>query len=158
MPRACALWQAYVLLIFIFQQVQCLVFGSFHYLAFARSLVVDAYKVQYAVDDDAVQFFVVGSALLLGVAEHGVKADDNVARYGVLDAHGFKVFSIVEGDDVGVVVVLQVLLVDFEYVFVITEHIAYVAYFLSVGCRYGSDPSVGVALGDFWHLYIFYVV
>ena len=54
------------------QQCQCLVFGGFHYFALAWAFVVDAAEVEDAVDDDAVEFFVVGLVKLLGVGAHGV--------------------------------------------------------------------------------------
>ena len=55
---------------------ECTVFGCFHYLAFARTFVVDAAEVEYAVDDDSVEFFVVRRVLLFGVGAHGVERDE----------------------------------------------------------------------------------
>ena len=55
---------------------ECTVFGCFHYLAFARTFVVDAAEVEYAVDDDSVKFFVVCRVLLFGVGAHGVERDE----------------------------------------------------------------------------------
>ena len=55
---------------------ECTVFGCFHYLAFARTFVVDAAEVEYAVDDDSVEFFVVCRVLQFGVGAHGVERDE----------------------------------------------------------------------------------
>ena len=99
-----------------------LVFFCLHDFALARALVVDATKVQDAVDDDAVQLFVVRAAKLLGIAAHGVERDDDVAIDGVA-------LIVVEGDDVGEIVVAQILAVDFEYLLVVDKEIAYLSHF-----------------------------
>ena len=79
-------------------QCEGTVLGGFHQLTLTGAFVVEAAEVEDAVDDDAVQFLVVRLAELLGVGAHGVERDDEVAADGVA-------FAIVEGDDVGVVVV-----------------------------------------------------
>ena len=99
-----------------------LVFFCLHDFALARALVVDATKVQDAVDDDAVQLFVVRTAKLQGIAAHGVEGDDDVAIDGVA-------LIVVEGDDVGEIVVAQILAVDFEYLLVVDKEIAYLSHF-----------------------------
>ena len=50
-----------------FQQVEGAVFGHFHDFALARTFVVDAAEVEYAVDDDTVELFVERQSALLGV-------------------------------------------------------------------------------------------
>ena len=49
-------------------------------------------------DGDTVELLVVGLAILLGIGAHGVETDDKVAVDAVA-------LVVVEGDDVGVVVV-----------------------------------------------------
>ena len=58
--------------------------------------------MQDAVDDDPVQLPFIRLFELLGISAYGVEADEEVARDSVP-------FGIVEGDDVGVIVMLQVL-------------------------------------------------
>ena len=98
------------------QQLQGTVLGSFHDFSFTRTFVVNAAEVENAVDDDAMQFGIVVSAKKLGVGANGVEADEQVATQ-------FVALAIVEGDDVGIVVVLQVLAVHLQYFLVVTEKI-----------------------------------
>ena len=80
------------------QQLQGTVLGSFHDFSFTRTFVVNAAEVENAVDDDAMQFGIVVSAKKLRVGANGVEADEQVATQ-------FVALAIVEGDDVGIVVV-----------------------------------------------------
>ena len=72
---------------------------SLHYLPFSRSLVVDAAKVQYAVNYHAIELFFVGFVKQLGIALHGVKAYHQVAVY-------LLALVVVECDDIRVVIML----------------------------------------------------
>ena len=74
-------------------------------------------------NDDAVQFALVGLAELLGVAADGVETDDDVAA----DATGL---GIVEGDDVRVVVVPEELAVDAEDVLIVGKEVSDVAHMI----------------------------
>ena len=114
-------------------QSQCLVLLRFHYFSFARSLVVDATKVEDAVDDDAVQFPFIRLVELFGIGSHSVQADKEVARNAVP-------FGLVEGDDIRVIIMLQVLTVYFQYLLVRAEDIGYFAHFLSVTCSHLFYP------------------
>ena len=97
---------------------ECLVLGGFHDFALARTLVVDAAQVQDAMDDDAVQLGVIRGIELFGIGAHRVEADKQVARNAVS-------FGIVEGDDVGVIIVLQVLAVHLQYLLIGAEDVGY---------------------------------
>ena len=111
-----------------------LVFGGFHDFPFSRSFVVNAAKVQDAVDDDAVQLpFVVIAGKLFGVGAYRIQADKEVAAQAVA-------FAVVESDDVRVVIVLKVLAVHFEDFLVRTEDVGYFADSLVVGGGNGFDP------------------
>ena len=90
----------------IHSHCECLVFCSFHYFSFAGAFVIDAYEVEDSVDDDAVEFFFIGGGLLFGIGADGVKADEEVAGYGVFVPHLLFVLAVIEGDDVCIVVVL----------------------------------------------------
>ena len=106
-----------------------------------------------AVDDDAVELFIVGGALLLGIGAHGVEADEEVACDGVFLAGEEGIVAVVEGDDVGVVVVLQILTVHLKYFFVVAEDVADVPHPLSVGGCHGFNPCTDLAATDGWHLH-----
>ena len=81
------------------------------------AFVFYAAQVEDAVYDDAVQLVFEALSVFLGVAFDGVEADEYVAAYPVA-------FGVVEGDDVGVVVVLQVLPVDFQDAAVVAKDVA----------------------------------
>ena len=53
-----------------------------------------------------------------------------------------------KGDDVGIVVVLQVFAVDGKDVLVVTEQVAYLADLLAIGGGYAPNPSGGFATLD----------
>lgn len=127
-------------------QGQGAILGRFHDFAFAGSLVVDAAQVQDAVDNDAVQFAFVRLVELLGVGAHGVQADEQVACDAVS-------FAIIEGDDIGVVIVLQVLSIHLQDFFIRAEDVGDFAYLLVVGGRYLFHPFGGFSLFDVGHGY-----
>ena len=97
-----------------------------------------------AVDDDATELLVVGLAELLGVAAHRVYGDDDVAVDGVA-------LGIVEGDDVGVVVVVEVGAVDFQNPLVGDKHVADVAHALAVGGSHAPNPCGDGSFVEGWH-------
>ncbi len=130
---------------------QCTVLGSLHDFALTGSLIVDAAEMEYAVDDGAMQLLIVFGGKLLAIAPHGVEADEEVATDDVA-------LGVVEGDDVGVVVVLQELAVDLEDTLVVAEDVAHVAHLLAIGGGYGAYPCGGLALLDGWHHGAFGVV
>src|SRR3712207_9497624 len=73
-------WQVRRIAVSFISHGERFVLGGFHQLPFARSLVVDATKVQDAVDDDAVQLVFVRCAELFGIGAYGVQADEQIAR------------------------------------------------------------------------------
>ena len=97
------------------------------------AFVFYAAQVEDAVYDDAVQLVFEALSVFLGVAFDGVEADEYVAAYPVA-------FGVVEGDDVGVVVVLQVLPVDFQDAAVVAKDVADLSGSFSVRGGYGFDP------------------
>ena len=99
--------------------------GLTHDFTFARPLVVDAAKVQDAVDDDPVEFGFVRSLELFGIGTYRVQTDEQVARNAVS-------LTVVERDDVGVIIVLQILAVYFQNLFIRTENVSYFTYFFPV--------------------------
>lgn len=96
------------------QQAQGLVLGSLHDFALARPLVVDSTQVQNAMHHHTVELLLIGLAQLLGIGTYGVDTDKEVAAY-------FVTSRIVKGDNVRIVVMLQVLPVDFQDFLVVTK-------------------------------------
>lgn len=120
----------------------------FHYLAFSWSLVVDAAEVEDSVYDDSVQLLGVGCLLCFGIAFYGVEADKDIAVYRVP-------FCIVEGDDVCIVIVVEVLLVYLKYFLVVAENVCDVTNFFPVCSSHGAQPCSCLASLDVWELDIF---
>ena len=98
-------------------------------------------------DYDAVEFLIVGRALRLGIAAHRVEADEAVARDGV-------VLAIVEGDDVGVLVVVEVLAVHFEYFLIVAEDISHLSHPFAVARCHAAHPRRHVAAANGRHLHV----
>ena len=88
-------------------------------------LVVDATQVKDAVYDHAMQFLLICGANLLAVASHGIQRDEKVTTYNIL-------LTIVESDDVGVIVVLQVLTVYLKDLFIIAENVGNISNLLAI--------------------------
>jgi len=93
------------------------------------------------VDDDTVQLALILLSELLGISAHGVETDEEVATDDFA-------FGVVEGNDVGVVIVLQILAVHFQNPFVVAEDVGYVAHTLPVLSRNGLDPCIVFAFLD----------
>ena len=86
-----------------------------HFLAFLVGVVVYATEVQNAMDDDTVQFLVVGGPEQFGVGEYGVQRNICVANEYVS-------LAVVKADMVGVVVVSDELAVDAQDFLVVPYH------------------------------------
>ena len=100
--------------------------------------------MQDTVDDDTMKLFVVGLSELLGIGSDRVERDDEVAVEDV-------VFTVVESDDVCVVVMTEVFTVDFQNLLIVTEQIANLANPFTIAGGNGFDPSCGLALFDVGH-------
>ena len=98
------------------QQIQGPVLGRLHDLAFARSLVVDATQVQDPMNDGPMQLLLIRGGKLFGIRADGIKTDEQIAC-------NLRPARIVERDDVGIIIVLQILPVDLQNLFVRTENI-----------------------------------
>ena len=92
-------------------------------------------------DDDTVQFVEEWCAYLFGVGGNGVERDIDVAIHAC--ARG-----IIKGDDVGIVVVLEKLLVDGKDLLVVAEDIVEVAYGVAVLSCGALDPLFDFAEVD----------
>ena len=84
---------------------------------------------------------------------------DAAGRTDAEDIHIFRVavddvaLVVIEGDDVGVIVVTEILAVGVENFLVVDEHIANLAHLSSVGIGHGAYPFVGLALVELWHFH-----
>ena len=92
-------------------------------------------------DDDTVQLVEEWCAYLLGVGCNGFERYVNVAIHAC--ARG-----IIKGDDVGIVVVLEKLLIDGENLLIIAEDIVEVAYGIAVLSCGALDPLLDFAEVD----------
>ena len=89
-------------------------------------------------DDDTVQFVDERCAYLFGIGGNRVKRYVNIAIHAC--ARG-----IIKGDDVGIVVVLEKLLIDGENLLIIAEDIVEVAYGIAVLSCGALDPLLDFA-------------
>lgn len=119
-----------------------------HHLAFARALVVDATKVQNTMNNDAMQLTFEWLFELLGIASHRVEANNDVATDAVA-------CGIIEGDDVGIVIVLKELTIAFEYGFIVDKLIIHFAQTFAMKLCNLTDPGTYGRALDIGHLYPF---
>ena len=73
--------------------------------------------MQDTMDDDAMEFLVIRMTELVGIGENGIERNDNITADGIL-------LRIVERDDVGIVVVSQILVVHLQNLVVIDKKIS----------------------------------
>ena len=126
---------------------QRLILRLLHNLPFSRPFVIDAAKVEDAVDDDPVQFtFVVVIGELFRIGAYGIEADEEVTAKAVA-------FTVVESDDICVIIVLQILAVHLEYLLVRAEDVGDFTDSFSVSGGYGFYPFRGFTLLDGWHFH-----
>ena len=76
--------------------------------------------MQHAVHEHAVQLFVVGTAEEFGVRAHRIERNIEIARKYIGCA-------VVEGDDVGVIVVLKITTVHIEDFLIVAKNVVYLA-------------------------------
>ena len=104
-------------------------------------------QVDEAVDDDAMEFLFVGGTNHLGIAANGVERDENISvdrRFG----------GVVEGDGVGVVVVLEELPIDFELAFIRAKNVVNFAHLVAVVGRHDANPAADEPRVEHRHFYI----
>ena len=97
-------------------------------------------------NDDPVQLLVVAFAVFFGIGAHGIERDHDVAvDRGAL--------IVVEGDDVRVIVVSEILSVAGLYLLVTDEHIAHLAYLPAVLGGHSAYPGRGCPSLDVRHFH-----
>ena len=77
----------------------------------------------------------------LGIGTNGIQRNDEVTIKHII-------LAVVEGDDVGIIVVSQVFVVDFEDVLVVAEQVANLADLLAVSGCHTTNPCGGLATLD----------
>ena len=102
-------------------------------------------------DDDAMKFIIVGLAKLLGIGADGIERNHDVAVNHII-------LIIIEGDDIGIVIMTQILVVHFENLLVIYKHIAYLSHLAAMRGSHLANPGTGVTLLDLWHFHAIYIV
>jgi hypothetical protein len=93
----------------------------FHNRALPHPLVVYATKVEYAVYYHAVQFRPIVASQPFGIASYSIQRNEHIAGNSVQPA-------VVEGYDVGEIIVLEILAVDFNNFFIVAKDIRYIAH------------------------------
>ena len=104
---------------------------ALHNLTFARTFVVDPTQMQNAVDDDAHQF-----APIWLVDE--IKLE--------------QLNGVIESDYVGIVIMIEKLAVDLQYLFVVAEKVAYLPHSPALPGRYIDDPFFDGGKIERWHI------
>lgn len=117
----------------------------FHHFALTWALVVDATQVQDAMDDDTMEFTIVGLLELLGIGAHRIERNEQIAT-------DFVPFGIVESDDVCVIVMLQILAVDLEDLLIVAEDIRDLPYPLTMILGDLFHPGTNICFVDSGHL------
>ena len=92
-------------------------------------------------DDGTVEFLVIIRVECLGVCPDRIEADEQVTRDLIS-------FRIIEGDDIRVIIVLEILAVYLQYLLVGTEDIADISRFLSVCLGHCLDPAANHSFLD----------
>ena len=85
-------------------------------------------------DNDAVKLFLVSSTYVFGVRTYGVEGNEEVAA-------DFISLRLVEGNDVGVIIVLKKLTIDLQDLFIVHKDVGNGAAALAVCLCYGINPS-----------------
>ena len=85
-------------------------------------------------DDGTVEFLVIIRVECLGVCPDRIEADEQVTRDLIS-------FRIIKGDDIRVIIVLEILAVYLQDLLVRAEDVTDIAWLLPVGLGYRLDPS-----------------
>ena len=125
-------------------QRERLVLVLLHDLTLTWALVVDATEVKDAMDDDAMEFALIGLIELLGIGAHGVEADDNIARNLIA-------LGIIEGDDVGVIGMSEELAIAVENTLVVDELVTNFAQPLAMELGNLANPYADVTATNSRH-------
>lgn len=118
---------------------------ALHNLTFTRTFVVDPTQMQNAVDDDAHQFAPIWLAKLIGIRADCIERYDDIAGDSTL-------IGVIESDYVGIVIMIEKLAVDLQYLFVVAEKVAYLPHSPALPGRYIDDPFLDGGKIERWHI------
>jgi hypothetical protein len=117
------------------QSDQGLILCLTHSLLVLGALILEPAEMEDTMDDHTVQFFGVLVAKELGIATHRIKADEHVPRDHIP-------LTLVEGDDIGIVVMIEKVLIGLQDALITTELVAELADTAVIA---GSDLTDPVA-------------
>ena len=89
--------------------------------------------MQNAVDYDSHQFAPVWLIKLIGIGADSIERYDDITGYSAL-------VGIIESDNVGIVIMIEKLAVDLQYLFVVAEKVAYLPHSPALPGRYVDYP------------------
>ena len=98
-------------------------------------MVVVTDKMEYTVDHDPIEFVGELCPVEKGILPDTVYADKQISAEDIL-------FAVVEGDDIGEVIVLEILHIDVENIVIRTEDYVNISYLSDLTRRYRSQPLV----------------
>ena len=78
-------------------------------------MVIVADEVQQAVHDDAIELIRKLRPVKSGILPHGIYGDEKVSGEAVS-------LAVIEGDDIGIIIVLQIFYIDIQYIIIGTEY------------------------------------
>jgi hypothetical protein len=99
------------------QSAQGLILCLTHALLVLRALVLEPAEMEDTMDDHAVQLFGVLGAKELSITTHRIKTDEHVPRDHIP-------ITLVEGDDIGIVVMIEKVLIGLQDALITTELVA----------------------------------
>ena len=102
-------------------------------------------------NDHPVQLCFVSGTELFSIGAYGVETDEKITGNPIA-------FTIVERNDIRVIIVLQILAVYFQNLFVRAKDISYFTDLLSVSFSYGFYPGRSLTLLDGGHIHAFRLI
>ncbi len=111
------------------------VFGSLHYLAFARTLIIDAAKVEHPVNNNSIKLPYIFISKLLSITANRIERNKHVATQKATD-------TIVESNDIRKVMMIKILGVNFKNLRIIAKDIIKRAHLSIVNIGDLDDPSL----------------
>ena len=127
---------------------KCLVFVCLHDFSFSRTFVVNATKMQDSMNNGAMQLFVIRSVESIRICFHCIQTNEQVSGY-------FIAFRIIKGNDICIIIVLEILSVYFQDFLIGTEDITDITRFFAVCLRHFPHPTTYCLLVDCWKFNFF---
>ena len=114
-------------------------------------MIVITDQMKKPMDDDPVEFVRKFCPVLDGIFS------DTVDTYKEVTGQ-FIAFAIIKGDDIGKIIMLQVLLIDIKYIIVGTENNRNLSYTTDFAFSYKTEPSVIQSLPLEYKISIFKII